>query len=154
MDHQQNNRELAGRGARLGAAIIDGLILGVITVVPLMIMMGGFMAYSTKMAEHQFLYTPLLAVFGFVVYLLVNGYFLAQTGQSIGKKAVGIKIVRTDGSQPDLQHIAMRRLGPVYLVQCIPVIGGFGVLIDVLMIFRESRQCLHDSIADTIVVNA
>jgi hypothetical protein len=27
-------------------------------------------------------------------------------------------------------------------------------LIDVLLIFRSSRKCLHDSIADTIVVKA
>lgn len=154
MDHQQSGRELAGRGARLGAAIIDSIIMLTITFIPIIAFFGGFMAYLTKFSENEFLFTPLLAVFGFVVYLLINGYFLAQTGQSIGKKAVGIKIVRTDGSKPDLQHIALRRLGSVYLAQAIPVIGGLVILVDILMIFRESRQCLHDSIADTLVVNA
>lgn len=34
----------------------------------------------------------------------------------------------------------------------IPFIGGFMPLIDVLLIFRKSRKCLHDDLAGTIVV--
>jgi hypothetical protein len=36
----------------------------------------------------------------------------------------------------------------------IPVIGTIYGLLDVLLIFRASRRCLHDNIADTIVVTA
>jgi hypothetical protein len=34
------------------------------------------------------------------------------------------------------------------------MIVPFYFLIDVLFIFGERRQCLHDKIADTIVINA
>ncbi|HXA47554.1 MAG TPA: RDD family protein, partial [Burkholderiaceae bacterium] len=94
-----------------------------------------------------------LGVFGWVIYMLINGYFLAQSGQSLGKKALGIKIVRTDGSQPPLQHIVLRRLAPMYVAQVIPYIGPLLGLVDILLIFRSSRQCIHDQIADTLVVN-
>ena len=51
-----------------------------------------------------------------------------------------------------------RLLGLRYLVgwviAMIPFIGVIYSLLDCLLIFRESRQCLHDNIADTIVVKA
>ena len=40
------------------------------------------------------------------------------------------------------------------MLRFIPFIGVFYVLVDCLLIFRESHQCLHDNIADTIVVKA
>ena len=36
----------------------------------------------------------------------------------------------------------------------VPIVGAFYALVDCLLIFRESRRCLHDNIADTIVVTA
>ena len=38
----------------------------------------------------------------------------------------------------------------VWILSLIPMFG----IIDVLFIFGESRQCLHDRIADTIVIKA
>ena len=77
-----------------------------------------------------------------------------MNGQTVGKKLLKIKIVRSDGTAADFQRIVVFRLLPVYLVQLVPVIGGFIGLLDVLFIFRSSRQCIHDQIADTIVINA
>ena len=36
----------------------------------------------------------------------------------------------------------------------VPFIGGFYSIIDSLMIFGEQRRCIHDYIADTIVIRA
>lgn len=145
--------ELASRSNRLAAAIVDGIIMMLVLLVPLTVTLGGFAAYSLKV-QSSFLFHVAVTVLGYVVFLLINGYFLAQSGQSIGKKLVKIKIVRTDGSPATLQQIAIRRLGPVQFAQLVPVLGMIFGLVDVLCIFRESRLCIHDQIADTKVINA
>jgi uncharacterized RDD family membrane protein YckC len=76
-------------------------------------------------------------------------YVLAN-GQSIGKRITGIKITRTDGSRASLGRIFWLRNVVNGLLSLIPLYG----LIDALFIFAETRQCLHDKIADTIVINA
>jgi uncharacterized RDD family membrane protein YckC len=145
---------LASLWARLGAAIIDTIILAVVIFVPILLLLGGWSAYLGKIATGGYLMNIGSALLGFITYAVVNGAFLASNGQTIGKKLVGIKIVRTDGSQPTLAHILLMRQGPISVLQLIPFVGRFMGLIDVLMIFRESRQCVHDNIADTRVINA
>ena len=41
-----------------------------------------------------------------------------------------------------------------WAVTMVPFIGGVYALVDCLLIFRASHKCLHDNIADTIVVKA
>ena len=38
--------------------------------------------------------------------------------------------------------------------QPVKTVTGARALVDALLIFRDSRKCLHDNIADTIVVKA
>ena len=146
--------ELAGRGARLGAAIIDSIILGIVVVVPMVFILGGFSEYVSTINDSVFKWKFIMSVLGFMAFMLINGVFLARDGQSIGKKLVGIKIVRSDGSKADLSVIVLRRMLPVYVAQWVPYAGPLAQFADVLCIFRESRKCLHDDIADTKVVNA
>jgi uncharacterized RDD family membrane protein YckC len=40
------------------------------------------------------------------------------------------------------------------LISAIPKVGRFFGLIDALAIFTPERRCIHDYIADTIVVDA
>ena len=71
-------------------------------------------------------------------------------GRSIAKKILTIKVVRSDGSPASLGRLIWLRNVVNWLISIIPLYG----LIDSLFIFGESRQCLHDKIADTIVVKA
>jgi uncharacterized RDD family membrane protein YckC len=92
---------------------------------------------------------------GIVIFTMLNGYWLARNGQTIAKKLMNIKIVRSDGSAAGLGRIIFLRLAPLWLMALIPIAGGVVTgLIDPLLIFRQSRKCLHDTIADTIVVKA
>ena len=145
---------LASRWARLGAAFIDGIIMIVVTMVPMLLIFGGWARYVERATASGFMWKLGMGIFGLAVFLLINGYFLAQSAQSVGKKMVGIKIMRTDGTQPPLSHILLRRMAPVYVAQLIPFIGPLLVFIDTVLIFRNTRQCAHDQIADTVVVNA
>ncbi|WP_027079799.1 RDD family protein [Luteimonas mephitis] len=148
--------ELAGRGARLGAAIIDAIILMVI-VMPLMYM-GGY--WTTAMAAAQAgeqvgLGTTLMwAVVGLVVFAIVQGIPLNASGQTWGKKVLKIKIVDMQGGKPPLGRLLGLRYFPVQLASNIPLLGPVVALVDVLMIFRNDRRCGHDLIAGTRVVHA
>ena len=63
---------------------------------------------------------------------------------------LGIKVVRADGSKATLGRIFWLRNFVSALLNIVP----FYWLIDCLLIFGDARQCVHDKIADTIVVRA
>lgn len=148
-------QELADRGIRLVAAIIDGVIMMVL-MVPLMFV-GGYMDAVMQAAQTgQQPYGLQIAwgLGGLLLFFAVQYLPLSQTGQTWGKKVMKIKIVDLDGNKPDLATL----LGKRYLFQngigLIPCLGALISLVDILMIFRQDRRCLHDQIAGTRVVVA
>lgn len=158
---QDGQAEPGGRGARLGAVILDGIIASILIYVPLGIgvaFSGGSMPPVTDtLAFYAALLTGAGAVFalvGFLIWAGVTGYLVHKNGQTPGKKLLGIKVVRTDGSRASLGRIFWLRNVVMVLLSIIPVAGMILSLVDSLLIFRESRQCLHDQIAGTIVVKA
>ncbi len=146
--------ELASRWFRLFAAIIDGLVL-MLFILPLQFYMGIYDGFPDHMVEPDFMTTLLFAGAGLLVYVAINAYTLQRNGQTIGKLICKIKIVRTDFSQATLGRIIFVRYLPMTLITQIPMVGVFiGGLIDPLLIFRKSKKCLHDNIADTVVIKA
>jgi uncharacterized RDD family membrane protein YckC len=79
---------------------------------------------------------------------------LVRHGQTVGKRVLGMRILRSDGTRCSPGRIIGLRYGVGFLLTVIPVVGSLYALLDALLIFRGSRKCLHDNIADTIVVNA
>lgn len=149
----QVDLELASRGSRLGAAIID--------TVPFMVIGGvaGFMeamssASGTSIFEGSRLLFVLAAALFMLILVAINCMLLHRNGQTIGKKILGIKIVRSNGDRIGLGRIFLLRALPMWLLGMLPFIGYLISLVDSLMIFRESRKCLHDDIADTVVILA
>lgn len=137
---------LAGRGARLGAVLIDTALLMAVVLTPL---------YLLGWVEHEpgVLETVRNGLFGLVGFVLINGVLLARHGQTMGKRLVGLRIVRSDGSVATLGRLLGLRYGVGMVVGMVPALGALYSLVDSLLIFRASRQCLHDTIADTIVIN-
>lgn len=145
-------QELAGRGMRLAAAIVDGLIL-VAIMLPLMYMGGYFSGIMT--GEQPGFGTQIMwAVLGFVVFVVVQGMPLNASGQTWGKKMLKMKIVDLEGRQPSFATLIGKRYLPVQAVTAIPFVGGLFGLVNVLFIFGEERRCLHDLVAGTRVVVA
>ena len=94
-----------------------------------------------------------LFILGFIAVLGFNLYYLHRDGQTLGKKVVGIRILRSDTSPCELWRVIVLRFLPITLLGAIPLLGPIVSLVDALMIFGEERRCLHDLIADTIVVD-
>ncbi len=142
--------QLAGRGARLGGAIIDGVILlGLWWLVGLLT---PWNIFSPTVAEAGFLALIGMQLLGLLLFAIVNGYLLMTRGQTIGKLLLGMRIVRPDGSAASPVRLIGLRYGVGWLLSALPVVGMVYALVDCLFIFRADRRCLHDLIAGTIVV--
>src|SRR5437867_3079615 len=78
--------ELAGRGARLGGAFIDGLIhIGVYWLLALTLLKP-MLPNLARGANAGLGVTLSTMVVSIVLFLLIQGYLLATAGQTIGKK--------------------------------------------------------------------
>lgn len=142
--------ELAGRWSRLGAAIIDGLLA--LVILWCISLLSPFNVFKPSLEGGLMVVMVKNTLVGFVIFVILHGYLLQTRGQTIGKMLLGIRILRTDGSRATLARLAGLRYFANSVLALIPVIGWLYGLLDSLMIFRQSRKCLHDNLADTIVV--
>lgn len=149
--------QLAGRGRRLGATVIDAILVPSLTI--LLVMVTGVVEdaedyVDTTWALHVFL----LAVLS---YLLLNGHGLWTRGQTLGKRALGIAIVP---AVPDAEGRFGPQPAPLWKLVCIRalffpllflVVLPWVTLLplaDQLCIFGKRRRCLHDYAAGTVVI--
>ncbi len=139
--------ELASRGSRLAAAIIDVLIMMAVFF-PIILVLG-----FTVTEQQGPMVQIMIGGVAVLVSLGINGWLLHTRGQTLGKMVMKIRIVRVDGVATTGWDTIGKRLLPLWLVQMIPVIGSFLGLLDVLFIFRQDRRCLHDMIAGTEVIS-
>lgn len=161
-DHAGTYPRLAERRTRLGASMIDGLVM--LLLLPPAMLAGMVLGDWSGTADatppailvwaeaHPVVSQIIWGIAGLLAFFAVNGYWLHTRGQSVGKRLLGIRIVRSSGERATLSRIIFARYLPTQAVGMVPVIGMLYALIDILFIFRDSRQCLHDTIADTIVV--
>jgi uncharacterized RDD family membrane protein YckC len=152
-DVTEYSGEPADRFIRLAAAILDGIVLVCMVYLPLFVVLAGAGQLEEPPTEGNDLVLGLgviLMLVGGIAWIWLTILFVARNGQTIAKKIVGIKVVRSDGSPASLGRIFWLRNFVNGLLGIIPLYG----LIDHLFIFGMPRQCLHDKIADTIVVKA
>ncbi|MEO8610683.1 MAG: RDD family protein [Chloroflexota bacterium] len=121
--------ELADTGTRFIALVIDGLILALIT---------GALTVATRGAGGL----------SFIVGLGYYWYFWTRNaGQSPGKMAMNIRVVKVDGTPINDMDAFLRYIG--YSINSVVFcLGWFWALFD------ENHQGWHDKIAKTYVVKA
>lgn len=145
---------LAGRGTRLMAALLDGVIAAAAGWGFGMLPVFRELSQAQVKAAEQGLWTwnPSALLIGVPLFLLIQGWPLVTRGQTIGKLLFKLRIVRTDGSKVDPLRLLGLRYGVGALTGVVSGVSMIYGLIDGLLIFRESRQCLHDTLADTKVI--
>lgn len=145
---------LAGRGRRLTATLIDMALVPLLSV--LLIMMADVLEDAEDYANDQWMIWVLLLAIA--SYLLLNGYGLWRTGQTLGKRVLGIAIVAAHDQAPTplWKLICLRALFfPVlFLILLAATLSPLALLpvLDQIFIFGKNRRCLHDYVSGTVVV--
>lgn len=130
----REKQKYAGFGVRFLAWLIDVVVLAIIMVILRWLLI--FPPFGRGILKSfGFLVGPLYSIL-----LWVN-----WNGQTIGKRAVKIKVVGEDGKVIDYQVAIVRCLG--YIVSSLVVFLGY-----FWIIWDEKKQGWHDKIARTYVV--
>jgi uncharacterized RDD family membrane protein YckC len=145
VDDVSTEIELATRRQRLNAAVLDGLVIGVCVA-------GGILLFGRGGGPAGIIAGTTL---GMAIPAAINLWMLHRFRATIGKRSTGIRMIRSDGSEAELWRLIFLRGLPQWLLsgvgRLLPILNLL-VLADVLFIFGKPRRCLHDYIADTIVV--
>ncbi len=140
--------EVAGVGSRFLAAVVDTLLLLVLLLavnlaLRLVLIVGEWLP---ALSEEW-----VVAIFGLVSFAFFWGYYiffeLIWNGQSPGKRWVGLRVIRTEGTPISLTESLIRNL--VRLVDFMPALYGAGVV--TMFLNRQARR-LGDLAAGTLVV--
>jgi uncharacterized RDD family membrane protein YckC len=150
---------LAGRGTRLAAVLLDGLIMSV-ALWPLMYGSGYLARVDVGSAAPN--EEILWALIGGLVFMAFHGYLLTTRGQTIGKYFAKIQIVdsRSHRLLPFVRVLICRYFWLFPAVVVTAMIPGQAdnlaisalTLLDAIMIFGAARRCLHDYFAGSIVI--
>lgn len=136
--------ENAGLVARLIAVIIDVLILGIVDLL--------VVYFTMQISGVGFLEFGVLPKGPLVAFLIVQngGYLVGFTagGQTLGKMALGIRVVTADEAEPISVGRALRR---TLLWTMLAIPAGLGFLTALL---SPDHRGLHDRLAGTRVVRA
>ena len=141
---------LASRWTRFWAAILDSLFLAVVFI-PVLYLFGVWDQLLTD--QLSIMSDILLSALALVIYVVLNSYFLASSGQTIAKKVLNIRVVdyETEELLPFWKIVGVRYI-PFFILSQVPFAGQTIGLIDSLFIFRKDNRCLHDLLANTKVV--
>jgi uncharacterized RDD family membrane protein YckC len=134
---------LASRGTRLWATSLDGLVTFGVCLPPIVF---------SSLSRDDGRFYGFIALFAMAVLWIYQWVLVSTTGQTLGKRWAGIRIVKVDGSPVSFVSAVLVRSWAFTLITWVPWIGGLIGLADVVCIIGDERRCLHDYLAGTIVV--
>jgi len=133
---------VANVGERILAFILDGFVIAFYGIAV------GMLIFTFSLNESEIIFILLMLIFIFIPFFFYH--FLMEVffnGQSIGKMAMKIKVIRLDGESPSIGNYLLRwllRLVDIGISQ-----GGIAVL---TILLSEKGQRLGDIAAGTTVV--
>ena len=135
----------AGIGSRFYAALIDTLLLALILLV-------GYYVNRRFISELGDIFGKWLGAFGgIVVFALFWGYYMVlevtTNGQSIGKRLLGLRVIKAGGYPISFADSAIRNL--VRIADFLPFFYAIGLCV---MLINKNWERLGDLAAGTLVV--
>lgn len=151
----------AGFWSRFVAYVIDGVVVGIIEVITLMVTVGPtWLVMLRYLSQNHMTGNPQLGAFPaslpLALYLgvllsvvLPVLYFIimwGRKGATLGKMAMGIRVVRTNGSNISYGTAFLRYIGYQFISPALFLLGFLWMLWD------DRKQTWHDKIASTCVI--
>jgi len=141
---------VAGMGSRFLAGLLDMILIMLLMTaadITLFLFLRLMNASSWGLTGNW-----LWAVFGLLAFVIFWGYYIffemVWNGQSPGKRKLGLRVIRTDGSPITFTESLIRNL--VRLFDFLPAYYGVGV---VTMFINSQTRRLGDLVAGTLVVH-
>ena len=135
------NQEYAGFWIRLGAALIDLVVIAIVFLVPLTLIYG-----EEYWIGDQFFYGFWDLMLGYILPFVATVWFWLRYFGTPGKMALRLKIVDADtGGKLSLAQAIGRYFG--YFVSAIPLLLGY-----IWVGIDKRKQGIHDKLAGTVVV--
>ncbi len=133
-----------GVAIRFVAILIDSIILGIIYWILGMIF--GVSATGSYMMPNVML--SWWGLLSFIIFLIYYTYLEGTRGQTIGKMAMKIKVVKEDGSRIDMSAAFIRTILRI-------IDGILAYLVGAILIWTSrKKQRLGDMAAKTVVIKA
>ena len=135
----------AGFWKRYAAYFLDSCVVGIINL-PVSVVFNLIGASSGN--ESLALAMSMVAMLGgFVIGIgYYAGFHASRGGATLGKMAVGIKVVRSDGERITFMRGVGRYFG--FILSSLTLMIGF-----IMAAFTQRKQALHDMLCDTLVVD-
>jgi uncharacterized RDD family membrane protein YckC len=133
---------------RFLARILDGFVQSLV-LVPIAFIFGFYAATSGKMqpdnAGTMVMMQVLIQGFSVVIGLLYDIFFIRKYDATPGKMALGVKLLRADGSKLSMGRIIGRYFA--HIISALPLCIGY-----IVAGFDDEKRAFHDRICDTRVV--
>jgi uncharacterized RDD family membrane protein YckC len=133
---------------RFAGVFIDGILMQVVRIPMSLLFLGAVMSPLATARPNPAAFTGAMLTLTFVTTLIAFLYeviMIRYFGATLGKMAVGVKVVRTDGSGVSW-GISIGR----YFMK---IVSGLILLIGYIMAgFDDEKRALHDRVCDTRVV--
>ncbi len=138
----------AGFWARFGASLLDGLIIGAVSFV-INFVVGIVAAFSGNGPTSSILkmISQVVSWVVFAIELVYFIYFIGAKGQTLGKMALKIKVVKVGTNEaPGYLKAFLREVVGKFISSFVFLLGFLWMLWD------KNKQTWHDKIAGTVVI--
>lgn len=132
---------LAGLMQRILAYFIDSIAIGIIYYILVLLLI--WIVPNNYAFQDTYVYIILMPIILF--YHLLFEYF--WNGQSLGKKALGIRVIKASGERPEFVDYFMR-----WMIRIIDISASFGLVAIVSILASDKRQRLGDLVSNMAVI--
>ncbi|MBM3621256.1 MAG: RDD family protein [Alphaproteobacteria bacterium] len=149
--------QFGGFWVRFVAYFLDGLIVGIPMWILIAVFAGGTVASLGGTSTEQEQVAAAAAVGGIIFLIFIVAFVgvwlyealmtSSERGATLGKRALGLRVVKSDGTRLSFGRATGRFFAKAFITGLIPFGIGY-----IMAGFTDRKRALHDMIADTVVV--